>query len=163
MALLQRPSVIACVAIGANLGDARQTVLQAFDALALMPSTQLSRRSRLYRTAPHEAQGPDFINAMAQIQTRLTAPDLLDALQAIENQAGRLRPYVHAPRTLDLDLIFYGEAQMHSPRLTLPHPRWRERAFVLHPLADVWPEQVNPDDLARVAGQGIERLPKDAP
>ena len=160
---LQRPSVTAYVAIGANLGDARQTVLQAFDALALMPSTQLSRRSHLYRTAPHESQGPDFVNAVARIETGLTAPDLLDALQAIENQAGRLRPYVNAPRTLDLDLIFYGQAQMHSPRLTLPHPRWRERAFVLYPLADVWPEQVTPDDLARVAGQGIERLPEDAP
>jgi 2-amino-4-hydroxy-6-hydroxymethyldihydropteridine diphosphokinase len=86
----------------------------------------------------------------------------LDAVQAIENQAGRLRPYVNAPRTLDLDLIFYGEALMQSPRLTLPHPRWRERAFVLYPLADVWPEQVTSADLARVAGQGVERLAEDA-
>jgi 2-amino-4-hydroxy-6-hydroxymethyldihydropteridine diphosphokinase len=72
-----------------------------------------------------------------------------------------LRPYVNAPRTLDLDLLFYGEAHVQSPRLTLPHPRWKERAFVLFPLADVWPERVNPEDLMRVAGQGIERLPED--
>jgi 2-amino-4-hydroxy-6-hydroxymethyldihydropteridine diphosphokinase len=161
MAHSARQSVTAYVAIGANLGDAQQTVLQAFDALALLPSTQLISSSKIYRTAPHEAQGPDFFNAVARIETGLTAPDLLDALQAIENQAGRSRPYLHAPRTLDLDLLFYGEAQVLSPRLTLPHPRWKERAFVLFPLADVWPERVNPEDLMRVAGQGIERLPED--
>ena len=157
-----RPHVTAYVALGANLGDARQTVLHAFDALVQLPSIELTARSHLYRTAPHEAQGPDFVNAVARIDTGLTAPDLLDALQAIENQAGRLRPYVNAPRTLDLDLLFYGEAQIHSPRLTLPHPRWRERAFVLYPLADVWPERVSPEDLIGVAGQGIERLPEGA-
>lgn len=161
MAHLPRQIVTAYVALGANLGDARQTVLKAFDALALLPSTELTLRSLLYRTAPHEAKGPDFVNAVARIATRLTAPALLDALQSIENQAGRLRPYVHAPRTLDLDLLFYGDAQMHSPRLTLPHPRWRERAFVLYPLADVWPERVKPKDLSRVAGQGVDRLPEN--
>ena len=159
MALLPRQRVTAYVALGANLGDARQRVLQAFDALALLPSTQLTKRSHLYRSAPHEAQGPDFCNAVACIDTGLTAPDLLNALQAIENQAGRSRPYLHAPRTLDLDLLFYGDAQMFSPRLTVPHPRWHERAFVLFPLADVWPERVRPEDLTRSAGQGIERLP----
>jgi 2-amino-4-hydroxy-6-hydroxymethyldihydropteridine diphosphokinase len=132
-------------------------VLQAFEALASLPETQVTGRSALYRTAPHEAQGPDFINAVARIETGLTAPDVLDALQAIEHHAGRLRPYVNAPRSLDLDLLFYGDAFMHSPRLTLPHPRWRERAFVLHPLADVWPQRVGPEDLARVVGQAIER------
>jgi 2-amino-4-hydroxy-6-hydroxymethyldihydropteridine diphosphokinase len=154
--------VTAYVAIGANLGDAHQTVLQAFNALASLPSTQLISRSKIYRTAPHEAQGPDFFNAVARIDTGLTAPDLLDALQAIENQAGRLRPYLHAPRTLDLDLLFYGEAHVQSPRLALPHPRWRERAFVLYPLADVWPERVLAEDLRRVAGQGVERMQEDA-
>ena len=155
-----REPVTAYVALGANLGEARSTVLQALDALARLPGTQLTARSRLYRTAPFEARGPDFINAVARIDTCLTAPDLLDALQAIENQAGRLRPYVNAPRSLDLDLLFYGDAQMYSPRLTLPHPRWRERAFVLYPLADVWPQRVRPEDLARVAGQAIEPLPQ---
>jgi 2-amino-4-hydroxy-6-hydroxymethyldihydropteridine diphosphokinase len=147
--------VTAYVALGANLGDAWQTVLKAFDAMALLPKTRVTGRSRLYRTAPHEARGPDFINAVAQIDTCLTALDLLDALQAIENRAGRQRPYVNAPRTLDLDLLMYGQATMHSPRLTLPHPRWRERAFVLYPLADVSPGFVTAEDWAGVAGQVI--------
>ena len=151
--------VTAYVALGANLGDARTAVLQAFEALTCWPEIQVTGRSALYRTAPHEAQGPDFINAVARIDTRLTAPDVLDALQAIEHRAGRVRPYVNAPRSLDLDLLFYGDACIHSPRLTVPHPRWRERAFVLVPLAEVWPQRVGPEDLARVADQAIERLP----
>lgn len=158
-----RVPVTAYVALGANLGDARTAVLQAFDALACWPEVQVTGRSGLYRTAPHEAQGPDFVNAVARIDTRLTAPEVLDALQAIEHRAGRLRPYVNAPRSLDLDLLFYGDACMNSPRLTLPHPRWRERAFVLVPLADVWPQRVGPEDLARVADQAIERLPLECP
>jgi 2-amino-4-hydroxy-6-hydroxymethyldihydropteridine diphosphokinase len=134
-------------------------VLQAFEALACWPEIEVTGRSALYRTAPHEAQGPDFINAVARIDTRFSAPEVLDALQAIEHRAGRVRPYVNAPRSLDLDLLFYGDACMQSPRLTLPHPRWRERAFVLVPLTDVWPQRVGPEDLARVADQAIERLP----
>jgi 2-amino-4-hydroxy-6-hydroxymethyldihydropteridine diphosphokinase len=152
-----RDPVTAYVALGANLGDARTAVLQAFEALACWPEIQVTGRSALYRTAPHEAQGPDFINAVARINTRLTAPEVLDALQAIEHRAGRVRPYVNAPRSLDLDLLFYGDACIHSPRLTVPHPRWRERAFVLVPLADVWPQRVGPEDLARVADQAIQR------
>jgi 2-amino-4-hydroxy-6-hydroxymethyldihydropteridine diphosphokinase len=152
-----RDRVTAYVALGANLGDARAAVLQSFEALASWPGIEVTGRSAIYRTAPHEAQGPDFFNAVARIDTCLTAPDVLDALQAIEHHAGRLRPYVNAPRSLDLDLLFYGDACMHSPRLTLPHPRWLERAFVLHPLADVWPQRVGPEDLARVVGQAIER------
>lgn len=148
----------AYVALGANLGEAKEAVLKAFNALDRLPDTQLTGRSGLFRTAPHQAHGPDFINAAARIATRLTAPDLLNALQAIENQAGRLRPFVHAPRSLDLDLIFYGDAHMQSQRLSLPHPRWRERAFVLRPLAQVCPERVTPGDLALVADQRIEPL-----
>ncbi len=155
--ILRNP-VTAYVALGANLGDARAAVLQAFEALACWPEIEVTDRSALYRSAPHEAQGPDFINAVARIDTRLTAPDVLDALQAIEHQAGRVRPYVNAPRSLDLDLLFFGDASMHSPRLTLPHPRWRERAFVLYPLADVCPQRVGPDDLARVEDQIIDRV-----
>ena len=158
-----RDPVTAYVGLGANLGDARTAVLQAFEALACWPGIEVTGRSALYRTAPHEAQGPDFINAVARIDTRLTAPDVLDALQAIEHRAGRVRPYVNAPRSLDLDLLFYGDASMNSPRLTLPHPRWRERAFVLVPLADVWPQRVGLEDLARVADQAIERLPLECP
>ncbi len=150
-----RDPVTAFVALGANLGDAQRTVVQALEALAGVPSTQLLRSSRLYRTAPVEAQGPDFINAVAQIDTRLTAPALLEALQALENQAGRARPYVNAPRTLDLDLLMFGQSYMQSSRLTLPHPRWRERAFVLRPLADLAPELVSSADWARVSSQAI--------
>jgi 2-amino-4-hydroxy-6-hydroxymethyldihydropteridine diphosphokinase len=155
--MLRNP-VTAYVALGANLGDARSAVLQAFESLACWPEIQVTDRSALYRSAPHEAQGPDFINAVARIDTHLTAPGVLDALQAIEHQAGRLRPYVNAPRSLDLDLLFYGDGCMQSPRLTLPHPRWRERAFVLYPLADVCPQRVGPHDFARVADQSIERV-----
>ena len=158
-----RDPVTAYVALGANLGDARPAVLQAFEALASWPGIEVTGRSALYRTAPHEAQGPDFINAVVRVDTHLSAPDVLDALQAIEHRAGRLRPYVNAPRSLDLDLLFYGDASMNSPRLTLPHPRWRERAFVLVPLAEVWPQRVAPEDLARVADQAIERLPLECP
>lgn len=157
-----RDPVMAYVALGANLGDALHNVLGAFQGLGQLLTTRLAARSRLYRSAPHEAQGPDFINAVAQIETRLSAPDLLDALQALENQAGRVRPYVHAPRTLDLDLIFYGQAHISSPRLTVPHPRWRERAFVLRPLADLAPERVSADDWTRVADQALDLVPEPA-
>jgi 2-amino-4-hydroxy-6-hydroxymethyldihydropteridine diphosphokinase len=156
-----REPVTAWVALGANLGDARQAVLQAFEALENLPDTRLAARSRLYRSAPFQAQGPDFVNAVAQLETRLSAPDLLDALQALETRAGRERPYVNAPRTLDLDLILYGQAHIDSLRLQVPHPRWRERAFVLLPLSDVSPHIVSALDRARVADQPIEVLPED--
>jgi len=155
---MQREPVTAYVALGANLGEARQAVLDAVQALAALPDTALAACSRLYRTAPHEAQGPDFINAVACVSTRLTAPQLLDALQALEQQAGRQRPYVNAPRSLDLDLLLYGEAYMDSPRLTIPHPRMWGRAFVLHPLADLTPERVSGECLAAVADQPITAL-----
>jgi 2-amino-4-hydroxy-6-hydroxymethyldihydropteridine diphosphokinase len=158
-----REPVTAYVAVGANLGDAIQTVRASMDALEQLPVTCGMGRSRLYRTAPFEAQGPDFINAVVCLETRLSAPELLDALQALENQAGRLRPYLNAPRTLDLDLLLYGEARMDSPRLTFPHPRMWERAFVLYPLADLAPEWVTRAHWARVAGQKIEALIPDAP
>ncbi|WP_366522670.1 2-amino-4-hydroxy-6-hydroxymethyldihydropteridine diphosphokinase [uncultured Limnohabitans sp.] len=153
-----RDPVTAYVALGANLGNAQQTVLVAMEALSLLPQTRLTGRSHLYCTAPHEAQGPDFVNAVAQLETRLTAPDLLRALQGMETRAGRLRPHVNAPRTLDLDVLFYGQAHISSAELIVPHPRWRERAFVLYPLADVWPGSVSTEDLARVEAQGVRRL-----
>lgn len=153
-----REPVTACVALGANLGDAVQAVQQALQGLGQLPETQLVRASSLYRTAPHEAQGPDFINAVAVLATRLSAPDLLRALQRQENAAGRERPYVNAPRTLDLDLLFYGDARIDSPLLTVPHPRWRERAFVLVPLAEVQPQRVPAPLLQAVASQPITKL-----
>ena len=152
---MRRDPVTAFIALGANLGDARQSVEDALQALARLPDTRVSARSRLYRTAPHEATGPDFINAVARIETGLNAPALLDALQAIEHAAGRERPYVNAPRTLDLDILLYGDARIDSARLTVPHPRMQGRAFVLHPLADVAPERVSAADLLAVLNQPV--------
>jgi 2-amino-4-hydroxy-6-hydroxymethyldihydropteridine diphosphokinase len=146
------------VALGANLGAAEQQVRWAIAQLGGHAATSGLLASRLYRSAPHEAQGPDYINAVVRLQTTLSAPDLLDLLQAIELQAGRERPYRHAPRTLDLDLLFYGDARIDSPRLSVPHPRWRERAFVLLPLADLFPERVTPDLLQAVSHQAIQAL-----
>lgn len=158
---MRRDPVTAFVALGGNLGDARASVLQAFRDLADLPKTRLIARSRLYRTAPHEASGPDFINAVARIDTCLSAPELLQALQSLEHAAGRERPYPNAPRTLDLDLLLYGDARIDSPRLTVPHPRMQGRAFVLYPLADVAPERVAPADLQAVQDQPIALLPED--
>ncbi len=151
--------VMACVALGANLGDAATTIRQALQKLAALPDTQLVKVSALYRSAPYEAQGPDFINAVALVQTLLSPLALLHALQAIELQSGRERPYKNAPRTLDLDVIFYGDATLDTPELTVPHPRWFERAFVLLPLAEVWPERVSEAQRHAVKGQALERLP----
>jgi 2-amino-4-hydroxy-6-hydroxymethyldihydropteridine diphosphokinase len=150
--------VMACVALGANLGDAVATVQQALRDVAGLPETQLLKASSLYRSAPYEAQGPDFINAVALLQTQLSPLVLLHALQALELQSGRERPYKNAPRTLDLDLIFYGDVALSTPELTLPHPRWHERAFVLQPLAEVWPERVSTELLDAVQGQAIHRM-----
>ena len=150
--------VMACVALGANLGDAEAAVQQALRDVAGLPDTQLVKASSLYRSAPYEAQGPDFINAVALVQTQLSPHALLHALQALELQSGRERPYKNAPRTLDLDLIFYGDLVSVAPELILPHPRWHERAFVLLPLAEVWPERVSTSQLAAVQDQAIERI-----
>lgn len=151
-------AVLAHVALGANLGDARATVSDAIAALDRLPQTRLLRASGLYRSAPWEASGPDFINAVAAVETGLDAHELLRALQALELQAGRERPYRNAPRTLDLDLLLYGDAVIDTPDLSVPHPRLRERAFVLLPLAEISPALVSADELQAVAGQAIERL-----
>jgi 2-amino-4-hydroxy-6-hydroxymethyldihydropteridine diphosphokinase len=151
-------TVTAYVAIGANLGDARRSVEQAIEALDRLPESRVAARSSLYRTAPFEATGPDFINAVVALETGLDPLALLAQLQAIEAQAGRERPFRNAPRTLDLDLLSHGEQRMDSPTLTLPHPRMHQRAFVLVPLAEIAPQRVTPAQLAAVAGQPIERL-----
>ena len=154
-----RDGVSVVVGLGANLGDAKQTVLQTLDSLKALSNDGQLRRSSLWRSAPVNASGPDFINAVAEFNTQFTAPALLAALQAIEAQAGRERLYRNAPRTLDLDLIFYGQARMQSPTLTLPHPRWAERAFVLRPLQEL--NALPPGGkaaLSAVAHQLIERV-----
>ena len=154
----QRSAARVYVALGANLGDAAATLRDAIRWLADLPGTTVYAASSLYRTAPWEASGPDFINAVAALDTQLTAPDLLVCLHTLEARAGRERPYPNAPRTLDLDLLLYGSAGIDSPRLTVPHPRMWQRAFVLVPLAEVAPEWVTPEDLQAVAGQQIERM-----
>ncbi len=156
-----REPVTAYIGVGANLGDAVAAVRKALSDLGQLPLTRLAAASSLYRTAPHEAQGPDFINAVAALDTRLAAPELLGALQRLEQAAGRERPWRHAPRTLDLDLLLYGDAQIDSPSLTVPHPRWRQRAFVLLPLAQIAPQRVTAQQLAAVSGQGAAPLAAD--
>ena len=151
-------SVIAYVGLGANLGNAAQAVTDAIAALDGLPGTRVLHRSSLYRSAPHEATGPDYINAVVALDTHLTAPELLAELQGLERAAGRQRPYHHAPRTLDLDLLTFGEGRIDSPRLSVPHPRMGERAFVLVPLAEIAPGLVGNEQLARVQGQKISRI-----
>ena len=148
---------IAFVGIGSNLDQPVDQVSRAFDELDRLPHTRLVRKSSLYRTAPvgHEAQ-PDFVNAVAQLETGLPAERLLAELLAIEESHGRSRSFRNAPRTLDLDLLLFGDARLSSPRLTVPHPRMRERAFVLKPLLEIAPQL--PFDLAACAGQNIERI-----
>ena len=153
-----RESVQALVAIGANLGDPLLAVQEAIQALGQLPSSRLRAVSSLYRTAPLASHGPDYINAAVTLDTRLTAPALLTHLQQLEAAAGRERPYPNAPRTLDLDLVFFGAGSIDSPRLTVPHPRWQERAFVLLPVQELAPEWVSPGLLAAVSSQRIERL-----
>jgi 2-amino-4-hydroxy-6-hydroxymethyldihydropteridine diphosphokinase len=146
-------AVTACIGLGANLGDAVATLRAAFDALGQLPGTTLVAASPLYLTAAWgvEAQ-PDFINAAARVDTTLDAPALLAAMLEIERRFGRDRSRERrwGPRTLDLDLLLYGEAVIDLPGLQVPHPRLHERAFALVPLADVAPE-------LRIAGHGTVR------
>lgn len=150
--------VRAYVALGANLGDAQATLRWATAQLARLPDTRLLACSGLYRSAPVDAEGPDFINAVASLDTALKALPLLHALQQLEQQAGRERPYRHAPRTLDLDLLLYGDERIDCPDLQVPHPRMNQRAFVLLPLADIAPERVTTAQLQAVLSQVIFRL-----
>jgi len=158
------PPVRAYVGIGANLGDAQTSVRQAIQALDQLPHTRVDRSSNLYRTAPvvsgQAGQDfvPDYINAVVALDTSLPALDLLAQLQALELATGRERPYRDAPRTLDLDLLLYGKSRIDSSRLTVPHPRMWQRAFVLVPLAEIAPGLVTPAQLDAVAGQSITRV-----
>ena len=157
----------AYVALGANLGDPRATVTAALAALADIPTTTVAACSSLYQTAPvglkHQ---PDFINAVAAIDTGLAPLALLEALFALEARFGRSRSIRNAARTLDLDLLLHGETRLDEPRLTLPHPRMHQRAFVLAPLAEIAPECQIPGQgrvaglLAACADQRIFRLPR---
>ena len=154
-----REPVTAYVGLGANLGDPVRALESALAAIAQLPSTTVSARSSFYRSAPLNAGGPDYVNAVAALSTCLDAHALLAQLQAIEQGAGRERPYRNAPRTLDLDLLLYGSGRIASAALSVPHPRLRERAFVLLPLAEIAPQLVTASDLAAVATQRITPLP----
>ncbi len=134
--------VRAYVGLGANLGDGAATLRQVLAELRDTDGILAVAASPFYRSAPVEATGPDFINAVAAVDTDLAPLALLDALQALENRHGRQRPYKNAPRTLDLDLLLYGDVRMEHERLSLPHPRMRLRAFVLLPLRDLAPEMM---------------------
>ncbi|MRW92394.1 2-amino-4-hydroxy-6-hydroxymethyldihydropteridine diphosphokinase [Duganella sp. FT80W] len=155
---------IAYIGIGANLGDARGNVQDALARLQRQPGCTLMAASGLYRTAPIDSSGDDYINAVARIATTLDAETLLQTLHAIEQAHGRERPYRNAPRTLDLDLLLYGDAVIHSATLTVPHPRMTERAFVLVPLLEIAPAIHIPglgpaaQYAAGVADQGIAPL-----
>ncbi|WP_153109705.1 2-amino-4-hydroxy-6-hydroxymethyldihydropteridine diphosphokinase [Propionivibrio limicola] len=161
---------IAFIALGANLDDPTAQVRTAFEALAQLPGTRLLRTSSLYRTAPVGIDGqPDFINAVAAIDTPLPAAALLTALLDIEQHFGRRRDYHFAPRTLDLDLLLYGDEVIDLPGLQVPHPRLHLRAFVLAPLTEIAPDCLIPGRgtvaawLPAVRTQRIERLDNPAP
>lgn len=157
-------SVVAYIGIGANLGDARAMVEAALARLGQLPQTRLTGQSNLFQTAPIESSGDDFINAVGRIETGLTAQALLEQLQALEEMAGRERPYPNAPRTLDLDLLLYGEQKINTATLTVPHPRMTMRAFVLIPLLQIDPFIAIPGKGAAhqfapaVAGQAIKKI-----
>ena len=155
----------AFVALGANLGDPASTVRAAFAALANLPDSRIVHCSSLYRTAPVGlADQPEFINAVAQLETNLAPEALLDALLEIEQRFGRIRAERNGPRTLDLDVLLYNDQFVDLPRLTLPHPRLHLRAFVLQPLAEIAPNLEIPGRgtvaawLPAVANQGIVKL-----
>lgn len=154
---------LATIGLGANLGDAQATLLAAWAALGAEPGCETLALSRCYRSAPIESSGPDYVNAVGQLHTALTPLALLEVLQAIEQRHGRERPYLNAPRTLDLDLLLFDDLRLDSPRLVLPHPRLHLRAFVLQPLAELAPglqlaQGPLPALLAAVADQRLEPL-----
>ena len=165
-ALAGREPVTAYIALGANLGNARTALRQAVESLGRLPFTQVRQRSGLYKTAPLDtdsgneaaAPGADYLNAVVEIETGLNACALLDELQQLELRAGRQRPFRNAPRTLDLDLLLYGSGCIESARLSVPHPRMMQRAFVLVPLVEIAPGHVSIEALDAVKHQAIERL-----
>jgi 2-amino-4-hydroxy-6-hydroxymethyldihydropteridine diphosphokinase len=156
--------VTAFIGIGSNLGDAQDNVQRAIQSLKTLPQTTLRGQSSLFRTAPVDADGDDYINAVVCLDTQLPAQTLLETLQALELQFGRERPYVHAPRTLDLDILLYGSAIIDTATLTVPHPGLSERAFALIPLLQIDPMITIPGKgpahvfAPAVAGQVIQKI-----
>lgn len=157
---------IAYVGVGSNLEQPESQVRRALHELAGLPDSKVLARSSLYRSAPmgHAAQ-PDFVNAVAALETGLSAAELFAELRALEKRHGRERAFANAPRTLDLDLLLFGGEISRGADLTLPHPRMHGRAFVLVPLLEIAPDAAIPgigparDQLARCSGQRVERIP----
>lgn len=139
------PAVRAAIALGSNLEDPEAQVRRAFAEIAGLPDTWVVARSSLYRTKPVGGiDQPDFVNACVVVDTRLAPRALLDGLLGIERRHGRVRDVPNGPRTLDLDIVLYGGAVIDEPGLAVPHPRAHERAFVLEPLLEAWPDAVIP-------------------
>lgn len=155
--------IAAYVGLGANLGDLRHTLETALADLADVTSVQVEGVSSAWRSAPVDSDGPDYLNAVARVRTDLPPLTLLAALQAIESRHGRERPYRNAPRTLDLDLLLYGDQTVDLDRLSVPHPRLHQRAFVLRPLLELDPALSAPglgllaDFLPATADQVLQR------
>lgn len=143
--------IVACIGIGSNLGDAADNVRNALLELAKLPLTSVTAQSSLFRTAPVDADGDDYVNAVARVSTSLSAEELLQALLQLEQDYGRERSYLNAPRTLDLDVLLYGDQIIATPTLTVPHPRMTTRAFVLIPLLQI-------DPFIQIPGQGAAHL-----
>lgn len=154
-----RAPVTAYVGLGANLGEPAAALTLAIQKVGALPGITVTAQSSYYRTAPIDSGGPDYTNAVIAVDTTLTAPALLTCLQAIESAAGRQRPYRNSPRTLDLDILLYGEASISSGTLNIPHPRMWQRAFVLLPLAELAPKLVSLVQLRSVMAQGVSKLP----
>jgi len=143
------------IGLGSNLGDSVDYLLFARQQLGALSDSQLVAASRLYRSAPVGPQDqPDFYNAVIQLNTALTPVALLDALQDIEQQAGRVRQRHWGERTLDLDILLYGNDTLNLPRLQVPHPQLHQRAFVLRPLSDINPQLMLPDGTPLTTLQG---------
>jgi 2-amino-4-hydroxy-6-hydroxymethyldihydropteridine diphosphokinase len=136
---------LAYVGLGANIGEPRRQLQAALEELTGLPKTRMTATSGLYRSAPlGYLDQPEFLNAVVELDTELSAEALFDRLQEIEKAHGRERPFAGAPRTLDLDLLLFGDASLATPRLTVPHPRMHQRAFVLRPLAEIAPQATIP-------------------
>jgi 2-amino-4-hydroxy-6-hydroxymethyldihydropteridine diphosphokinase len=141
----------AYIGLGSNLGNRQDNLQMALSKLAEMPTIKVTQVSSLYETAPVGVPDqPDFLNAVAALETALPAVKLLDVFLHLENQLGRVRTFRWGPRVIDMDLLLYGDEQIALPSLTIPHPRLRERAFVLVPLAEIAPELVLPGDTKTV-------------
>ena len=150
--------VVAFIGVGSNFGDSEAFVRAGINELRRSKGITILDTSPFFRSKPFQASGEDYINAVIKIKSLLNPDDLLSTLQFIENQNGRNRSTLNAPRTLDLDLIFFGHSQIDSPRLKIPHPRWRERAFVLLPLHCIAPEWVSDEMLKNVQNKEIVQV-----